>query len=75
MSWPFNFKGMIRPMMAGTFAESDRIAKRKSIPMVVYLRARRVMVDPCEPTWMRERAQKDKASARAAHFRLKVRQT
>lgn len=42
MMWPFRrFKGMIRPGMALGFEDSHRIAARKSVYMVEYLRARR----------------------------------
>jgi hypothetical protein len=40
--WPFRrFKGMIRPNMALCFEGGRRIAARKSVFMVEYLRARR----------------------------------
>jgi hypothetical protein len=40
--WPFRrFKGMIRPNMALDYEGSRKIAERKTIFMVEYLRARR----------------------------------
>jgi hypothetical protein len=48
MMWPFiRFKGMIRPGMALGFNDSHRIAARKSVYMVYYLRARRDPARKC----------------------------
>lgn len=41
MCWPRRFRGMIAPGMAGSFEDAERVAKRKSIWVVQYLRARR----------------------------------
>ena len=40
------FKGMIRPQMGVGFDDSTKIASRKSVAMVGYLRARRAIADP-----------------------------
>ena len=67
------FKGMIRPNMALSFDDSREVARRKSIPMVDYLRNRRGAADVANPEWLRKDYRKGIASARSAHFRLKSR--
>jgi hypothetical protein len=66
----WGFKGMIRPGMAMGFDDSRKVAARKSIPMVDYLRARRGVSDPTNPQWMRDDQFRWKTSARQAHLRI-----
>jgi hypothetical protein len=68
--WPFQrFKGMIRPNMALSFDDSRRIADRKSVAMVGYLRARRSVHDPLAPEWQRQFDLQALKASRSAHLR------
>ena len=70
--WPFcRFRGMIRPNMALSYEDSCRIARRKSMAMVGYLRARRSVYDPLSPEWQRKMDMRGLSNCRKAHFRLK----
>ena len=67
--WPRRFKGMIRPNMALGFEDSRRVAKRKSVAMVGYLRARRSVHDPLAPDWQRRFDLHALKECRKAHLR------
>lgn len=67
--WRRRFKGMIRPNMALGFEDSRRVAKRKSVAMVGYLRARRSVHDPLAPDWQRRFDLDALKACRKAHLR------
>ena len=71
MMWPFRrYRGMIKPNMGLALADSQKIAKRKSVAMVGYLRARRSVHDPLSPAWMKRIDLRALRDCRAAHLRL-----
>jgi hypothetical protein len=62
------FKGMIRPNMGLSFNDSRKIADKKSVAMVGYLRARRALTDPTMGPWIQLHLSAKKYS-RQAHLR------
>ena len=67
--WPRRFKGMIRPNMAVSFEDTRRVAERKSVAMVGYLRTRRSVHDPLAPDWQRRFDLRALKACRKAHLR------
>jgi hypothetical protein len=69
MLW-LRFKGMIYPHAASSYDDARRVADRKSIWMVEYLRARRQSVNIALPEYRRKRYRKSLALFRQKHFEV-----
>lgn len=62
------FKGMISPNAAASYDDAERVADRKSIWMVEYLRARRQAVNYALPDYRREQERSALSFYRRKHL-------